>query len=251
MQRTEGGRAQDGAVRSKRRTARVLLGTALTGLVGAGCTTVAGTSPGPQQAQTRTISAVSAVDLMSSGELVLSGGASPSLRISAGRNVIDHLTSDVRGDQLSLGTDGSVRDVGAVRYDLVLPAARAVQLSGSGTVHVTAASALQQVLLPGSGSVRVDGLRTDALTVGLSGSGQVTVAGSTTRQQVSIGGSGRYSAVGLASQDAQVTISGSGSADVTASRTLAVTVSGSGRVTYAGGAVVTSSVTGSGTVVRR
>jgi len=212
-----------------------------------GCATVRG----PQQSQMRTIGAASVVDLATAGELLLTGGGSPSLRITAGKNVISHLTSDVRGDRLTLGSDGSVHDFGTVRYDLVLPAARVVELSGSGTVQAKSPSALHQLLLPGSGEIRVDGLQAEHLTVNLSGSGLVTVAGSATRQLVSIDGSGRYSADGLASQDAQVTIGGSGSAAVTASRTLTATISGSGTITYRGNAVVRSTVTGSGSVVRR
>jgi hypothetical protein len=206
---------------------------------------------GPAETQTRTISAVSAVELESTGDLIVTAGASPSLHITAARNVIDHLTSDVSGDRLTLGTDGSVRRTGTVRYDLVLPAARVVQLSGSGTVQVRAPSALQQVSLPGSGDMRVDGLTTDALTVDLSGSGEVTVAGHATRQQVSVSGSGNYAADGLASEDAQVTISGSGDADIAVSGTLTASISGSGDITYSGDAAVTSSVTGSGSVDHR
>jgi hypothetical protein len=230
-----------------------VLGTVLAGSIAAGCTTGGRSiqAAGPQQTQSRTVSAVSAVDLAASGELVLSVGSSPSLRITAGRNVIDHLTSEVQEDRLTLGSDGSVRTVGRVHYELVLPAAHVVELSGSGTVQVNAPSALQQVLLSGSGDVRVDGLSTDELTVDLPGAGQVTVAGSTTRQRISIDGSGRYAAGGLASQDAEVTISGSGSADITASRTLTATVRGSGSVTYSGDAAVTSSVTGHGAVTHR
>ena len=227
--------------------------TVLLGLVAAGCSTTGSMVPasGPQETQTRAISAASAVDLAASGELLLTVGGSPALRITAGRKVIDHLTSDVQGDRLTLGSDGSVRTFGRVRYDLVLPDPRVVELTGSGTVQVTPTSGLQQVLLPGSGNVRVDGLSTEELTVDLSGSGQVTVGGSTVRQRISISGSGRYSAGGLASQDAEVTISGSGSADISVSRTLTTTVSGSGSVTYTGDAAVTSSVTGQGAVVRR
>ena len=230
-----------------------IAGIALIGLMASGCATLQAPvlDAGPIQTQTRSISAVSAVDLAASGELVLTAGATPSLRITAGRNVIDHLTSDVRQDRLTLGSDGSVHTSGRVRYVLVLPTARAVELSGSGAVQVMAPNALQKVLIPGSGEVRVDGLSTDELTVDLSGSGQVTVAGSTTGQRISIGGSGRYSGGALASQDAEVTISGSGSADVTASRTLTATVTGNGAVTYGGGAAVTSSVTGHGAVTRR
>ena len=234
------------------RTAVVLLAVLLAGLLSAGCATVIGPfQPGPQQTQTRTIGAVSAVELAGSGDLVLATGAPASLRITAGRNVLGHLTSHVQGDRLTLGDDGSLRNYGRVRYDLLLPAARVVQLSGSGNVQVSAPSALQQISLPGSGDVRVDGLATGALTVQLSGSGRVTVAGTTTRQQVSIGGSGEYSAHGLASQDAQVAISGSGDADVTVSGTLNATISGSGAIRYSGDAVVHSTVTGSGDIVHR
>jgi hypothetical protein len=217
------------------------------GLAAVGCATVAG----PEQTQTRTIAAVGTVELSSSGDLVLTQGAAPLLRITAGENVIGHLTSSVHGDRLTLGSDGSLRVLGRVTYDLVLPAARTVDLSGSGAVHVAAPSALQRVLLPGSGTVRIEGLRSESLTVDLSGSGQIAVAGGVTRQQVSIGGSGRYSAGGLASQDAVVTIGGSGTADVSADRTLAASISGSGTITYTGNAAVTTSVTGSGSVVHR
>jgi hypothetical protein len=240
-------------VAGRRRTGGIALSTVLVGLGAVACSAVGSlvADPGPQQTQTRTISAVSTVDLAASGELVLTSGNTPSLRITAGRNVIRHLTGDVQGDRLTLGSDGSVHDPGRVRYDLVLPAARVVEVSGSGNVEVAAPSALQQVLLPGSGRVRVEGLSVDQLTVDLSGSGEVAVAGTATRQRISIGGSGRYSAGALASRDAEVTISGSGSADVAVSRTLTATVSGSGAVTYSGDAAVHSSVTGSGTVVRR
>ena len=244
-----GGPGNGGAVAIRGRTA----GVVLVGLIAAGCGTVGPPvlDQGPPQTQTRAISSVSAVDLAASGQLVLTAGDAPSLRITAGRNLIGHLTSDVGQDRLTLGVDGSVRTSGRVRYDLVLPAARVVQLSGSGTVHVMAPSAVREVRLPGSGEVRVDGLSTEELTVDMAGSGQVVILGSTTGQHVSIGGSGRYSGGELASQDADVTIIGSGSADVTASRTLTATVTGNGSVTYGGDAAVTSSVTGHGAVTRR
>jgi len=238
---------------NSRSTAGVALGSALVGLLTAGCTMFGPSArdPGDPQTQTRTVSAVSAVDLAAAGELVLTAGSTPSLHITAGRNVLPHLTSDIQGDRLTLGHDGSTGDLGLVHYDLVLPAAQVVELSGAGTVRVTATRTLQKVLLPGSGIVRAEGLSTEELTVDLPGSGQITVAGSATRQRITISGSGRYSAAGLTSEDADVTISGSGSADVEARHTLTATVSGNGAITYTGDATVTSSITGHGTVVHR
>ena len=233
-----------------RRIRALALGAAL--LLG-GCSAVSQVvgDPGAQQTETRTVSAVSSVELATSGQLTLTTGDPPALRITAGKNVLGHLTSDVRGDRLVLDADGSVHNFGRVRYELVLPAARTVELSGSGTVQVSSPSALQAVTLSGSGDVRVDGLATEQLTVDLSGSGRITVSGTTTRQRVSLGGSGHYAAGGLASQDAEVTIGGSGSADVQVSGTLTAVVTGSGSITYTGDAAVSSRVTGSGSVVHR
>ncbi|MGZ4670711.1 MAG: GIN domain-containing protein [Blastococcus sp.] len=131
----------------RRHTAGVVLGTVLVGLISTGCATVRG----PQQTQTRTVSAVSAVELATSGELVLTGGSPASLRITAGENVLAHLTTDVRADRLTLGSDGTVHDVGPVRYDLTLPAARVVELSGSGVVRVSAPALCSRCSCPARG----------------------------------------------------------------------------------------------------
>ena len=221
-----------------------LLG-ALLGLVG--CSVVLDT--GPSQTQERSVTAVSEVELAGSGTLNLSSAGSPSLRVTAGRNVIGHVTSEVHGDRLVLGTDGTVHNTGVIRYELALPGARTVVLSGSGLVRVASPSALRSVVVSGSGNVSVDGLTTDELAADLSGSGRISVSGSATHQRVTIPGSGLYSAGGLTSEVAEVTISGSGAANVHVSGTLTAIVSGSGAVTYSGDAVVNSQITGSGAVV--
>lgn len=227
----------------------LLLGMLLiaTLLVVAGCSVVL--DAGPPQTQTRTVTAVSEVELAASGTLTLSRAVSPSLRVTAGSNVIGHVTSDVKGNRLVLGTDGTVHNTGVVRYELALPDARTVVLSGSGLVTVESPSALQSVVVSGSGNVSVEGLSTTELAADLRGSGRISVAGTATHQRVTIPGSGLYAAGGLTSEVAEVTISGSGAANVHVTRTLTAVVSGSGAVTYSGEAVVSSQITGSGAVV--
>ena len=207
--------------------------------------------PGPTRSQDRDIPAVSEVELASSGDLTLTTGPTPSLRITAGRDVLRHLTSEVHGDRLVLGTTGSVGDLGEVRYDLVLPAAQRVELSGSGSIHAASPSALSGIVLSGSGNMTADGLTVDELTVELSGSGTITVTGKVARQTATIDGSGTYRAAGLDSTDAVVTIGGSGSADVQVTGTLRAVIDGSGSVTYGGGATVDQDIEGSGSVVAR
>jgi hypothetical protein len=234
-----------------RRTLPSLVPALAAGLLLAGCVPYGNADPGAAETQDRAVSAVSAVEFRTNGDLTLSTGDTPSLRITAGRNVIDHLTSDVRDDRLTLATDGTPLDLGRVRYELVLPAARHLEVAGSGDARATSPSALADVVLNGSGDLRIEGLTTEDLDVELSGSGGVTVDGRTTRQQVRLDGSGQYEAQELASTDAQVTISGSGTADVQVGGRLEAVVQGSGSVTYGGGAAVDSRITGSGSVEER
>jgi hypothetical protein len=221
------------------------------GLLLTGCGSVLGGDPGAARTQDRPIPAVSAVELATGGDLTVTAGDTPALRITAGENVIDRLTSEVHGDRLVLDTDRSVGNLGTVRYDLVLPAARELAVSGSGSAVVSPPSALTRVELSGSGELRVDGLATEELTAELSGSGEVTVAGRATRQRVELDGSGEYHAQRLDTADAEVTVAGSGSADVQVSGHLDADVEGSGTIRYGGGATVQRQVDGSGSIEPR
>jgi hypothetical protein len=220
----------------------LLSGCALTSFTG---------DPGPARSEDRPVEAVSEVELATSGELVLTTGDTPSLRITAGENVLDQLTSEVRDDRLVLDAERSVGDLGDVRYELVLPAAGTVEVSGSGTVRAASPSGLAKIELSGSGEVRAEGLDVDELRVRLSGSGTVTLDGRAARQVVEVDGSGEYDARQLDSETADVTIAGSGSADVEISDFLVAVVTGSGTVTYGGGGDVERHVDGSGSVEER
>ena len=207
--------------------------------------------PAVPRRENRSIPAASAVELAASGTVTVNAGA-PALRITAGRRVIGHLTSQVDdGAHLVLGTDRPMKHPGAVRYDLTLPAVREVDLSGSGTVLVAGSSTLDTIVLSGTGEVRVEGLTTETLSVTLPGSGQVSVAGTATRQGVLIQGSGRFDGHDLATQRSAVTVEGSGVASVQAGRTLEAVVEGSGTITYEGGAIVTGRIAGTGRITSR
>jgi hypothetical protein len=216
-----------------------------------GCSTAPGQrpdDPGGPRREDRSIPAASVVELAASGTLTVHTGA-PALRITAGRRVIAHLTSDVQdGAHLVLGTDRPMKHPGAVHYDLTLPAVREVDLSGSGAVLVAGPSRLDIIVLSGTGEVRVEGLTTETLSVTLPGSGHVSVVGTATRQSVLIQGPGGFDGHDLATQRSAVTVEGSGVASVRVGRTLEAVVEGSGTITYEGGAIVTGRIVGSGRI---
>src|SRR4051812_17158237 len=232
-----------------RRTRQAVVATTLV-LIGCGpATSPAG--PGAQVNQHRTLAAATTVELATDGNLRLSTGPVPELYIAAGKNVIDHLTNRIRNGRLTLGADRSVGYQGGMSYDLVLPGARAVAVSGSGTFRVPQPSALQQITLSGSGDIWISAVTTDALAVSLGGSGRLTVAGTAKRQTVAIRGSGHYDGTNLGSQVANVTVEGHGSAALLVIQTLDADVRGPGSITYTGGATVHSRTEGGGTVTGR
>jgi len=207
--------------------------------------------PGAPTTQQRTIPADAAgVELADSGSLVVEEGDSPSLTVTAGSKVISHLTSEVNDGVVVLGAEG-VRNLGTVRYHLVLQSLESVRISGSG--RATAAGASGEgldVAIDGSGGIKVGGVDVGRVNVEIGGSGGVGLSGLCDQQTITIDGSGGYTAGGLASKTAQVTIQGSGGARVEVSDQLTVRIEGSGTVTYTGGATVQQDVSGSGRVVR-
>src|SRR3712207_8584229 len=98
-------------------TALVAIGILIWGVL-TGCTSFAALDgdPGPTRTEERTIPDASAVELATGGDLTLTTGDAPSLRITAGADVIGHLTSEVSGDRLVLGADQSLGRVGEIRY---------------------------------------------------------------------------------------------------------------------------------------
>lgn len=219
-------------------------------LVLAGCGSVA---IGPVETEERPVEDVTAVLVSTSGTLVVEHGDTPSLTVTAGRNVLAQLTSEVRDGVLVLDHDSRPgwSRTGDVEYRLVVDSLETVRLTGSGDVRVADGLAdgdELEVLLEGSGDVVVEGVDVDDVVVSNQGSGRVELAGTAERQRVTVDGSGGYDAEGLRTSEAAVALAGSGDVRVHVTGTLDASVEGSGSVTHTGGARVTSDVEGSGSV---
>ena len=231
------------------RRVTLLVMPAVAGLLAlAACNALA--DAGPQTTAQRTIAAVTAVELRTSGDLTVTVGETPGLTIKAGANQLDYLTSEVDGDTLLLDSKADMPSGDSISYDLVVPSLTSLDVNGSGSA--TGDGILRgdaTVTLSGSGDVSLTGLQVPSATVTLSGSGKVTLDGSADSQQIDISGSGEYNGKDLSGGDTGIEVTGSGNANVTASGRLAVSISGSGNVTYFGSPTqVEKSVSGSGSV---
>jgi carbon monoxide dehydrogenase subunit G len=225
------------------------------------------------ETETRTITAFRELDLRAFGELEITYGDEPALRIEASQATLDRLTTEVHDGCLviKISALGWLLSPGPVHYWAVTPwPVERVRLSGSGKVRLPdtrsddfqavisgsgdvqaraiSASAVQ-LEISGSGNITVDSVQATGIEVKISGSGKVSVDdGAAETLSVRIPGSGRYQGGGVRCGAAQVKIAGSGQAEVWATDRLAVGISGSGAVRYRGQPTVEQHVNGAGKI---
>jgi Putative auto-transporter adhesin, head GIN domain len=206
---------------------------------------------GAQTTEQRSVQGVTAVELLTSGDLVISVGSVESLTVTAGANQLVGLTSQVIDGTLILDNKANTPSGGEIRYALTVPPLNGLELRGSGSAEgVGVLTGDSQLRISGSGAATLTGLDLETVTVDLSGSGNVELAGRASAQHVTVSGSGNYNGSGLVTHQADVTVSGSGNASVDVTGQLTASVSGSGDIGYTGNpANIDRSSSGSGAIV--
>jgi hypothetical protein len=223
--------------------------------------------------QSRPVSDVHAVEFLGDGELDIRQGESDSLSVEADDNIINLVTTTMRGDCLVIATRPGVGALRAhtLRYRLVIHELTRLSVSGSGSATLATIQAdvlnltnsgsgsivMGQAVVnslhlgvSGSGAMGIREIKSDRLDAEISGSGELDVSGQTRSQQVTLSGSGGYLADQMKSDIATVEISGSGSARVACSARLVANISGSGGISYNGSPDVESNIWGSGGLSR-
>lgn len=229
---------------------------------------------GTLKTESRSVSGITAVELDTSGNLVIKQGETESLSIEAEDNLLPMLTSDVTGGVLKLSTKPNtgfsatkpitytlmVKDItsltvngsGNASGETLHSTQLMITLTGSGTLTLGAAQADNlNITVTGSGGATITAVTGQTLTANLSGNGTLTLGGTVNDQTVTITGSGSYNGEALSSKTARVSSSGSGSAAVQVSDTLDASVVGSGSITYKGSPTVTQKRMGSGSITQK
>ena len=190
---------------------------------------------GAQTTEERGVQNVSAVRLLTSGNLTITIGSPEKLTVTAGANQLVGLTSQVIDGTLILDNKSSNTISGDISYALTVAPVDSLELSGSGNAEgIGVLRGDATLTVTGSGSANLSGLDLTGVTVDLSGSGGAQVAGKATSQQVTVTGSGNYDGAGLSSEQAEIEVTGSGSASVDVSGRLSATSTGSGNITFTG-----------------
>jgi len=227
------------------------------GTVATGCFTLGQTirGSGDVMSETRSVSGLSVVAVTNQGDLEIKISDEEKLVVTAEANLLPHISSDVRGGKLVIGTvprDISLRPRKPIRYTLFVRSLEGVETSSSGDIHADRLGASRfSVRTSSSGDIEIGTLQADELTVSLSSSGDVSISsGSVDVLHLSLSSSGDYDGEGLGSRVADVSISSSGDAAVDVKESLEARLSSSGNLRYRGDPKVDSRVTSSGDLRR-
>ncbi len=179
--------------------------------------------------EVREVSGFSEVHLEGSGDVVVEIGENESLTVEADDNLLELITTSVRGSRLVIEFDEPLRPSEAIVYRIEM-------------------IEFDEVAVAGSADVVAPNLACGTFSVTVTGSGSFDLGGTCDALDVSIAGSGDVDASDLAVARADISIAGSGDVLVNATDALDVSIAGSGDVEYLGDPAIEIDISGSGDV---
>jgi hypothetical protein len=189
----------------------------------------------------------------SNGDFIvhISHGNQYDVVVKAESNLLPFIETNVRGNQLYIGTSGIRTLVHhlPIEVDITTPVLEELVLSGSGLISTdNFVSENMEITISGSGKIETS-LDTHNVRSTVSGSGQLRVSGITDLAGFAISGSGRINGSNLEIGNCEANISGSGEMFINVEKYLIVKISGSGNVFYKGKPDIETHISGSGRLI--
>ena len=196
---------------------------------------------------TRMLTTVNEIVLDAAIRVELFAAEEQKIIVYAQSNVQPVLTTTIKGETLTIATEGSVSMDGDTYISIGLPALKDVKNSSSANVSGKGFSGDKLKLeTSGSGGITLTELGYDEYQISVSGSGGVTIAGRGKKLEAETDSSGKINASELTVDKAKVTTKGSGDIMVSVGGELKAKITGSGGVTYNGSPEIELDKSGSG-----
>ncbi|MEO6456589.1 MAG: head GIN domain-containing protein [Ginsengibacter sp.] len=209
---------------------------------------------GPVVTETRSLNNFRGVSYKVPGKVNFKIDPVYKVAISAQRNILDVLRSDIVNGVLIIDFKNNVR---AKKHEDIIvnitaPSADYFSVSGVGDMIVEGDLVSDNLSLniSGVGNIFIQKATVnDKINADISGSGNMDVtAGSAKREELRISGSGNMDLSQVPAEKAETHISGSGDMKVNLSQSLDAYISGSGTVYYRGRPAINTHISGSGNV---
>jgi hypothetical protein len=219
-------------------------------LLASGCRVFCTKGEGAVKTETRSLEHFKKVELEISANVKVVKADKNSIEISAQENLLEKIDTDVRGNELTISSDGCLSSNEKIQVTVYLTELEALRINGSGNISVPDTIMVEEIKLQINGSGNINGKLIAAnIEAEINGSGDITLVGSANEQNLEIHGSGNINSQQLICNEANIDVAGSGDVRVYAIKTLDVDVAGSGSVYYKGKPTINSHIAGSGKVV--
>ena len=209
------------------------------------------TGSGNVVTEERPVSGFDGVSHTGIGRVIITQGDQESLTIEADDNVLEYITSEVKGGTLELSfvEDISLDSVSPIVFWVGAKNLNAIDSIGTGTVEMGELNTDQlELSTNGTGGIIIDQLSASNLVVDAEGTGSVNLAGVVDEQQVMRVGTGGYETGELESKIANVEAIGTGNVVIWVLESLDVEITGTSEVSYYGSPSVTQNITGTGSL---
>lgn len=211
-------------------------------------------APAPSTAQTmvespRDPSGFSGVASRISGKVLITQGATFSVKVNGPESATQKLRTEVKGNRLEIYMESHDRAESDLTVHVTMPAIEEVSLAGSGDIVADNDWTIKnlEISLAGSGDMVFRKLTGDKVEVSIAGSGDViALGGALQHAEFSVAGSGNVGMETLNAAHVSASIAGSGDMILTASQSLEANIAGSGSIRYHGNPTVSRHVMGSG-----
>lgn len=197
---------------------------------------------GNQTSETRNVGSYDAVSVSHIFTVYLVSGTEGEIRIEAEENLLEHILTDVSGDELKIRVERGVqlqpsREFRKEGIRIWVPVESISEVSASGASDLIGETALNadrfKVNISGAADAELN-VAAERVRVNLSGASELRLEGSAETLEIEGSGASDLDAYGLTARHVDAVLSGSSDADVNASESLKARVSGAGGLTYKG-----------------
>lgn len=169
--------------------------------------------------------------------------------IHAQKNIADAIQLKVRGNELTIESEYSLKSNDPIELFISVPVMEEVQVNGSGDVTFINRVKGEKIKFNVNGSGNINAkAEVEEVKGELNGSGSLTLTGAATKASYNINGSGDLNADDFSTDQTAIEINGSGDAELNVTSKLKADIRGSGNIKYKGQPHVVSEIIGSGNI---
>lgn len=198
---------------------------------------------GNVKSEEREIGNFDAIKVNGAFAIYLSQDDSYSLKVVADENLLEIITSKVKGDVLYISTEKSIYKSSELK--LYIGFKHLSEIKANGAITLKSDQVLRfdelEIEINGASSAELE-LSANSLSIDNSGASTIKLAGKSTELNIDISGAGSVNAIDLKALKGNIDISGVGSGKVYVLEELRVSISGIGSVKYKGDPKVSSDI---------